>query len=554
MKKIFTLLLAASPILASAQWTSDPEVNTDVVAPLHCVYEWNYGINADGSISTVFTAPQNGRIELWHNLHDKDGKCVYADGAQLIASEPTMTWTAVGEIAFHDSKGNMIAVYQSMRNATEAGLIGDYLNYDVYKISPTGEMLWDEPLDLSRGEWCDYLQCAMSICELEDGSYMMAYCDYALTESGQHGTIYMERVSADGKLLWDEPLCLEDKAVSYAYPYLVSAGDNQAILLYVKGSNQDLVVRKVDFNGEAVWEKDVTVYRGGFPSVPVWTILSVIPDGEGGIIVGWRDDRYFTDFEKTHVSHILSDGSYGFASGVEGERVAYNEEWRSFEPTMLYDKENKYLYTLHRETSASQAYQRLMLQKMADTGELLWGPYCAELQPGDSGCALAYFDLEFAEDGNLVAFYMMQPNGVDAAAYVQKVNSETGEPMWEEPLMFTPCIESRSSLKASKLIDGKYWVVMWEDSRMLEGDPTMSFERCRLYMQRINIDGTLGDQLSVELVQEDLDVKVEGRNIIAPEGAEVYGMDGMRYGTENLSAGVYVVRCGDKAVKVLLKH
>ncbi|MBO5747993.1 MAG: hypothetical protein J6V60_03485 [Muribaculaceae bacterium] len=47
---------------------------------------------------------------------------------------------------------------------------------------------------------------------------------------------------------------------------------------------------------------------------------------------------------------------------------------------------------------------------------------------------------------------------------------------------------------------------------------------------------------------------MEGRNIIAPEGAEVYGMDGMRYGTENLSAGVYVVRCGDKAVKVLLKH
>ena len=47
---------------------------------------------------------------------------------------------------------------------------------------------------------------------------------------------------------------------------------------------------------------------------------------------------------------------------------------------------------------------------------------------------------------------------------------------------------------------------------------------------------------------------MDGRNIIAPKAAEVYGMDGMRYDTENLSAGVYVVRCGDKAVKVLLKH
>lgn len=58
---------------------------------------------------------------------------------------------------------------------------------------------------------------------------------------------------------------------------------------------------------------------------------------------------------------------------------------------------------------------------------------------------------------------------------------------------------------------------------------------------------------SVEGIQAESQVLVQNGSIIAPEGAQVYSVSGARLGTDNLPAGVYVVRTGSKAVKVLVK-
>lgn len=549
MRKIFTLLFSLVSVAIFAQWSSNPQENTNVIAPLKAVYEWKFGINPDNSITTIFSAPNEGKIEMYYNIHNAEGVSILPEGAKLLASESTMTWTAFGAIGFHDSKGNMLAFYQNYSNAEKLGKYDGYLNYNVYKISPTGDVIWT--LDLNRGGYSEYLQYGLSVAELEDGSYMVAYCDVDMTQVGR---IYYDRISADGKLLWDEPMSISDPVVPYSYPYLINAGDNQVLLLYVKGTNQDLMLRKLDFDGSAVWTNDVVVYRGGFPQVPVWTLLSIISDGEGGAFISWRDDRFFTNFEKSYVSHILSDGSYGYASGVDGEAVGYTEGLRSFEPTMLYNKKDKSLYTLRRETSSSQATQRLMIQKMADTGELLWGPEGVELRAND-GSAVAYFDLQFAEDGNVVAFYMVQHDGVSVSAFAQKFNKETGELMWNEPLEFTPRERSRSSLKATPLINNEYWIVMWEDQRLLDEDQNDDpMNITRLYMQRINIDGTLGVQTSIDLVEkQEFDVQVVDNAIIAPEGSEIYTITGLRVDNDNLVSGVYIVRYGKSSIKVFVK-
>ncbi len=48
-------------------------------------------------------------------------------------------------------------------------------------------------------------------------------------------------------------------------------------------------------------------------------------------------------------------------------------------------------------------------------------------------------------------------------------------------------------------------------------------------------------------------VQVVGNSIIAPDGAQVYNLNGVACGTENLANGIYVVVYGGKAVKVLVK-
>ena len=558
MKRLLILILCivhcALCIDVMAQWTSNPNQNTDVGKPRSRVYVWDFGVNPDNSITTAFLSPGDGNIEMWYNVHNAEGVSIFDKGARLAASNTTLLYTMFNSMAYHDTKGNMLMIYQSKRNAEAQGIYGDNLNYDVYKLSPNGEMLWSEPVDLNRGKYSQDAQGSMTVAELEDGSYIFAFADYYPFEETYSSRICLERVSADGKMLWDEPLYISDSTIMYAYPYLVEAEDNQVILLYAKGTNQDLMLRKIDFDGSSVWKEDVKVYHGGFPSVPIWTFLSIIPDGKGGAIVGWRDDRYFTNFEKTYVSHILSDGSYAYASGVDGEAVGYTEGMRSFEPTMLYDKDKDCLYTIRRETNMGQGVQRLMLQKMASTGELLWGSEGVEMRP-DDGSLVAFFDLEFAEDGNIVAFYMAQIGYNDVAAYAHKFNAQTGESMWDVPIQFTPSIDMRSELKVSSLIDGKYWIAMWTDERVLSEDDTdvdWTEMPNRLYMQRINIDGTLGLPTALEFVTENIDVFVNGNSIIAPIEAEIYTINGIRVGSKNLSSGVYIVRYGNNVTKVFV--
>lgn len=64
---------------------------------------------------------------------------------------------------------------------------------------------------------------------------------------------------------------------------------------------------------------------------------------------------------------------------------------------------------------------------------------------------------------------------------------------------------------------------------------------------------TVTSTSGVATVEADAVVYVLGNNIVAPEGAKVYNLNGVQTGTQNLANGVYVVVAGQKAVKVLVK-
>lgn len=66
----------------------------------------------------------------------------------------------------------------------------------------------------------------------------------------------------------------------------------------------------------------------------------------------------------------------------------------------------------------------------------------------------------------------------------------------------------------------------------------------------VNRDGQL---TSVDQILMSECVKVVGNSIIAPVGAEVYNVDGVKVGTENLSSGIYIVRLGQQFIKVIVR-
>ena len=65
----------------------------------------------------------------------------------------------------------------------------------------------------------------------------------------------------------------------------------------------------------------------------------------------------------------------------------------------------------------------------------------------------------------------------------------------------------------------------------------------------------VGDEnlVSVEKVEtEKINVKVVGNSIVAPEGAEIYNLNGVRVNANDLENGLYIVKVGKNAVKVVL--
>lgn len=96
--------------------------------------------------------------------------------------------------------------------------------------------------------------------------------------------------------------------------------------------------------------------------------------------------------------------------------------------------------------------------------------------------------------------------------------------------------------------DGKKYVT-WEYAEGREELELTSTANWRWYSVEVTTLGGSG----VEEVSEQPVVLVLGNSILAPEGAQIFNLNGQRCAAEGLQSGVYVVVCGQKAVKVLVK-
>lgn len=492
---------------------------TNVINPETIAYDWDFNITPDGSVLTAWNGPgSDGKgISTYFNIHDKDGNSKFAEGAMLIDEFPSKLYTTAKQLTLLDRDNNTIIAYQTLQNAFNAGLETNINeNYRLYKISPEGEMLWGENgIDLNRGKYSETTQGCLSMVQIEDGSYYFAWVEYTWYGDYEIGTIHLERVSQNGEMIWDEPIILGDGITPLTFPYLVNAGNNQVIMVYAKGSGQELHAKKLDFDGTEVWDNDTRIYRGGFGSIPIWTFLRVQSDGEGGAFVGWYDDRNGTNFERTYVTHILPDGKHGFVSGEGGEAVGYTDTLRSFAPSIYYDKENQNVYVLRRESSHGQSFSRLMLQKMSMSGELLWDTEGVEVYPYED-TYLGYENISDDGEGNIAIFFMRNDKTSDSdndvTSFFMKVDKENGRPVLDDYKAFSTSVENKTNLKVSKLIDGEYWVAMWEDHRILPTDDTnvdITELPRRLYMQRISKDGTIGSGHNVSTKPENKKILVE---------------------------------------------
>lgn len=589
MKKSLLIGIAiVSCMTATAQWTNDPAVNTKVSPEDQGVYAEEFAVNKDGLIYYNYNGPTGGTTATFLQILDKHGNKTLKDPGLTISTERARGWVAVNQMLMVDKEGNAII---SVSDCRYAPIGSQNLSYTVYKVSPTGEMLWGEDgIGLEKGEISDS-EANMNIIQLEDGSYVFAWT--RSVANGAPFSIHMQRLSSTGEFLWDEPVTISDENITYIYSWIVNAGDNQFVLVYSKGTNQDLMAQKYDFDGTPVWPEELTVYRGGFGSIPIWTFIDVIPDEKGGAFVGWYDDRYYSGFSKSYVSHITTDGELGFIDGIEGTALSNPEYLMGFGPKMIYDSKNDCLFTVHRETDKNQSWNHLVVQKVSMEGELLWGAEGKELTTLTNQGSVSYSTIQTTGDGDVVVFYMYLDGlagNSNVLTYAVRLDGESEDAtrVWgEEPVLLSTIESNKSSLESSPLVDNSYYVTMWNDHILINTEDGGSRSEDRTFMQCIKLDGTLlsvpssidniyenqGLALTASATKDNVAFCINSEksrlaelNIYSISGQKVAvvfngeldnGTKDVTWRTSNINAGVYIATLttseGSKSIRIIVK-
>lgn len=497
MKKLSALLLCATCIcVANAQWNPDPMANNLIVPEGASHYATEINMSPNGTVWFMYYHPNlvqaedeydtaNVVYEYRVQAIDKDGNKLFGDELGLLVSNyPARSYCVCNQYTTFDNEGNFIIAVHDCRNSPD----GDAMSYTAYKISPDGQMLWDEDgVSLDGGITAD-TSAAMSLTALDDNSIVFAW----MRDDNGVMRVDLQRVSAEGVPQWDiDEVSLYSATTPYWYPYVVNAGSNQVILVYGRGASSDLYARKLDFDGTQVWESDTRIYRGGWGSIPLWTKLCVVPSGDGGVLLGWNDDRDSNNSELPYISYVKGDGSLGFSAASDNGDVQLSwAEMQAWQIKVMPDPDNDGFLAVWRATDGSQGWEYPVIQRVSKSGELLFG---------DEGKPLTellyttygFMSLQPGEDGTFATFWQEQRDGFgDVASFCQLIDSKTGETKWDEPFAFTPAIRERSSLKTCVNLAEKYWIAYWQDGGAVESP----LEPDNLCIQRINFDKTFGSE------------------------------------------------------------
>ncbi|MDE6514532.1 MAG: hypothetical protein K2L03_00655 [Bacteroidales bacterium] len=565
-------LLLLMPV--RAQWSG--EASEPIQISEKYIWDDDWTIDADGNVYFYYLSPDNMRIIPYVKKVNYDGTMGWNDPIRLSAY-PTLTFTMVNDYVTMDRDGNLVAIVWDER------LDSVNRNYTAtaYKIAPDGKMLWgEEGVNLCDGESLRSGLC-MKLITLEDNSTVFVYSGSLRKEDKLREGIFMQRVSADGEVLWAG----RELTVSGNYPFLVNAGNNEFYMVYCTGSKPEVYVQKYDFDGNAVWARPTLVYGEGGSGTggAMHTVLSVGP-AKDGLLVGWYDDRNETYAESVYLAYIDRNGKHVFSPGDAGLKLGYSDN-RQLYIQCVYNGDDDAIYAIWREMDDAQTSQQLKGQKISAAGELMWRPegmeicWMEERQAGQGS-------VQACKGGGAAFFYMTQsPYDYNHTKAYAVLYSSEGDLLWSTALLDGK--HAASDLKSMPLRKNQ-WVVKIRDGRNYEGQGG-AFDNFDIFAQNILTDGTLGSDahllanehgvnaitsfgVSPNPVRESLNVQIEtGRpaalrlmlcNLVGMEVATLY--EGRVEGSEmlyltrpaGLKSGLYIVKAvldgKESSVKVVL--
>ncbi len=198
-----------------------------------------------------------------------------------------------------DAAGGAIVTWEDFRSGTD---------YDVYaqRVDSTGTTRWTPDgvaLSVAGND-----QATPTIVADGAGGAIVTWQDF---RNNADWNIYAQRVDSAGVARWTADgvaLCLA--ASDQLAPTLVSDGGGGAIVTWYdyRSGNADIYARRVSAMGTPQWAADGVALC---TNTSAQTIPLAVPDGSGGAIVTWGDQRNGTFNNDVYAQNVRGNGSLG---------------------------------------------------------------------------------------------------------------------------------------------------------------------------------------------------------------------------------------------------
>lgn len=383
------------PPAAFAQWSSDTTTNLSIGDGAGDQIQPKIAPTNDGGCYISWYSNFPGGYDVRMQRLNARGEELWVHNGILIADRAT---TAVSDYVMVTDGVNAYIGFTDDRVTPN--------QVTVQKVNPAGNLLWNGAAGVNLGAG-NMIGSPPSLALLSDGSIGVIWNGTTAPTQTQ-----IQKVDANGIPQWTTIL-QGDPIPPTPRPFSTSdvqaAENGGLVVLFVRcnGSNcntsaRHLYAQKYDSAGAPQW-------GGGLP-IAIHTASGLtngyfprfLPDGQGGAVFGWYEGGLNRD---AFIQHILSDGTPKFASPIANTgstpgRIRVGAG-------LAYDAVNDEYYLASSETdSATQAQNRVFVQKYDSDGLRLWGDTGVTLLPTTNTTQPSFVQAQLLGDG--VAVYYMK--------------------------------------------------------------------------------------------------------------------------------------------------
>ncbi len=473
MKILITafLVIIIFSIESHAQWSNDPEVNTQICGASGEQALPKISNLSNGDTYICWFDNRNGSYAVYLQRLNSLGVKQFASEGLLVSGNPQSS-SLVDYDMISDDSNNAIIAFTDSRNGSE-------INPFIYKISSNGNFLWGAN-GITLANDAGTFQANPRLAKTSDNSIVVTWI-YSSTPN----KIAFQKISPGGTKQWgSDPIYLSGTgAENFTYSSLVTSDNGSVISLwsgytgsFINPGNYKLYTQKFSSAGTAVW-KD-TVYSLG--RVTGFFVPKLISDYNNGALYVWQDDRNSVNLQSSYVQHYSSSGTRLFpANGSEGSAESgFNkfDAWASYMPS------TDETYLVWKQSNSLQSQFAIYGQRFSPSGARLWTDNAKEFIPYSSNSFINQICYTF--DTNTVVAFNEGIFGSINNLQKAFVTGRSGVIGWGGTIKNISSILSEKSKTVAAMNSQGMTKIVWSDGRNGSSD---------IYAQNINANGQLGN-------------------------------------------------------------